>query len=63
MLMITADWRKYAIEYPMSDEPGYDGVHDGGYKGIREDAPEHIKRAYEAEMKMREEALKNCEKL
>lgn len=38
---------KYLEFYPCEDEEGYDGVHDGGIKGISEDAPESAKKAFE----------------
>ena len=44
-------WLDYALCYPFADEPGYDGVHDGGYKCLRDDAPEAMKRAFERDMK------------
>lgn len=40
-------WWDYAEFYPHSDEDGYDGQHDGGLKGIKENAPEDVKKAYE----------------
>lgn len=39
-------WLKYALYYPEEDEDGYDGVHAGGIKGIREDAPDEVKREF-----------------
>ena len=29
-----------------SDEEGYDGIHDGGWKGLSEDAPEEAVNQY-----------------
>lgn len=46
-------WWDYAEFYPYEDEEGYDGVHDGGLKGVSDDAPDEIKNAfkeYKAEM-------------
>jgi hypothetical protein len=46
------DWKdaksfwNYLEFYPESDEEGYDGEHDGGIKGIRDDAPKEAKEAY-----------------
>ncbi len=37
---------EYVVFYPGMDEAGYDGVHSGGVKGIREDAPETAKKAF-----------------
>lgn len=39
-------WWDYAIWYPYEGEEGYDGVHDGGLKGIRDDAPQKVKEAF-----------------
>lgn len=39
-------WWEYAEYYPDEDEAGYDGVHDGGVKGISPDAPEEVRKAY-----------------
>ena len=36
----------YLEFYPGEDEDGYDGVHDGGWKGVRDDAPDEVKQAY-----------------
>ena len=32
--------------YPEEDEPNYDGIHNGGIKGISQDAPKAAKEAY-----------------
>lgn len=48
----------YVEGYPESDEPGYDGIHDGGIKGIRDDAPESAKQAFAEYMKRIEEGRK-----
>lgn len=37
------DFEKYLVYYPEEDQPGFDGIHHGGIKGIREDAPESAK--------------------
>ena len=36
----------YLEYYPGSDEEGYDGIHDGGWKGLSPDAPEEAKKQY-----------------
>lgn len=46
------DFWEYLEYYPDEDEPGFDGIHYGGIKGIAEDAPEPAKKAFE---KYREE--------
>lgn len=38
----------YLEFYPEEDEDGFDGVHYGGVKGIRDDAPDEAKRAFAA---------------
>lgn len=35
---------EYLEFYPCEDEPDYDGVHDGGIRGISEGAPESAKK-------------------
>ena len=40
-------WMEYAVFYPCEGEEGYDGVHDGDVKGIRDDAPPEIVKVYE----------------
>lgn len=49
--------------YPESDEEGYDGIHDGGIKGIRPDAPDKAKVDYEKWLDMKAEAEKNLTKI
>lgn len=34
--------RPYIIRYPTSLDEGYDGVHDGGIKGLKPDAPKEV---------------------
>lgn len=52
----------YLIFYPDEDEEGYDGIHSGGIRGISDDAPENVKKAYheylESEKKNREQGIK-----
>ena len=43
---MVKDFHDYLEYYPCDDEEGYDGIHDGGIKGIRSDAPESAKKAY-----------------
>lgn len=50
-MMIMPDWWEYAVFYPDVDEPDYDGIHSGGLKGIRDDAPQEMKDAYEQFLK------------
>lgn len=42
------DWLDYAEFYPHKGEKGYDGEHDGGVKGLTEDAPADVVRQFEA---------------
>lgn len=46
---------KYLEYYPDEDEPGFDGVHYGGIKGVSNDAPESAKKAFTEYKKMQEE--------
>jgi hypothetical protein len=48
----------YLEFYPYSDETGYDGVHDGGIKGIKDNAPNDAKEAFEKYQKEQEELEK-----
>ncbi len=43
---LISKFSDFLEQYPCEDEPGYDGVHDGGIIGIREDAPESAKKAF-----------------
>lgn len=38
---------KYLEFYPYEDEEDYDGVHNGGIKGISENAPDEMKEEFE----------------
>lgn len=49
---------KYLEFYPMDDEEGYDGVHDGGIKGIRSDAPLEAKVAYDEFLRTGQKGVK-----
>ena len=53
----------YVEYYPMEDELGYDGVHDGGYKGLKPDASESAVKAWNEYVAMIEEAEKQGIKL
>lgn len=46
----------YLEFYPEEGEEGYDGVHDGGWKGLREGAPEEAKKQYEEYMDLQRRA-------
>jgi len=50
------DFDDYIETYTYEDEEGYDGVHDGGIKGLRSDAPESAVKAYEEYCRMMAEA-------
>lgn len=53
----------YLEFYPEEDEEGFDGIHSGGIKGIREDAPEEAKKAYKEYVKKKEKAQEQNIKL
>ena len=53
---MVKDFWDYLERYPYDDEEDYDGIHDGGIKGIRSDAPESAKKAYYEFNKMEDEA-------
>ena len=36
----------YIEYYPEEDEPGFDGIHYGGIKGLNENAPDSAKKAF-----------------
>lgn len=48
----------YVEYYPMEDEKGYDGVHDGGFRGLRSDAPDSAVEAYAKYAAMQKDAEK-----
>lgn len=60
---VFEDFWDYVEFYPESDEDGYDGIHDGGIKGLVKNAPESAKKAYENYCKIEEEAKKEHLKL
>lgn len=49
----------YLEYYPEEGEEGYDGVHNGGWKGLREDAPEEARKQYADYMEMQESARRS----
>lgn len=49
---------EYVEFYPDEDEPGFDGIHYGGVKGIRRDAPESAKKAFAEHLEWEEELKK-----
>lgn len=51
------DWLDYAEFYPHEGEKGYDGEHDGGVKGLRDDAPEDVVRQFEEYKKALEKGV------
>ena len=59
---VKAFW-EYLEFYPESDEEGYDGTHDGGIKGIREDAPSSAKEQFAEYQKKLATAKENGIKL
>lgn len=40
-------WWDYVEFYPYEDEEDYDGIHNGGIKGISENAPDEVKKEFE----------------
>ena len=59
---VKAFW-DYIEYYPNEDEYGYDGIHSGGIKGIREDAPQEAKLSFNEFVKEANEAKSNGTKL
>jgi len=50
------DFDQYVEYYPAFDQPGYDGVHDGGIKGLKPGAPDKAVQAYAKYVEMIETA-------
>lgn len=50
-MMLKPNFWDYLVFFPYEDELNYDGIHDGGIKGIKEDAPDWAKKAYEEYLK------------
>lgn len=53
----------YLEFYPHEDAEGYDGIHQGGIKGIKDNAPEEAKQAFAVYQEMIKEAEEAGEKL
>lgn len=51
MVILPENFDDYVEYYPYEDEPGYDGKHDGGIKGLKPGAPKEVRDAYETLMK------------
>lgn len=52
------DFEPYIEYYPQDDEPGFDGVHYGGYKGLKPGAPDSAVEAWARYVAMMKEAEK-----
>ena len=48
----------YLGYYPDEDEPGFDGIHYGGIKGLRKDATESARKSYKRYLEMTQKAQK-----
>lgn len=48
----------YLEYWPEEDEPGYDGIHSGGIKGLKPDAPPEAREAYNAWIKAQRNGTK-----
>ena len=53
----------YLIFYPEEDEPGFDGVHYGGIKGINDEAPAQAKKAFAQYQQEKQAAVRAGRKL
>lgn len=53
---MVKDFHDYLEYFPCDDEEGYDGVHNGGIKGLSPNAPESAKKAYEEFRKVEDDA-------
>lgn len=53
----------YIEYYPDEDEPGFDGVHYGGFKGLKPGAPDSAVEAWARYVAMHREAEKEGIKL
>lgn len=53
---MVKDFIDYLEYYPEEDEPDFDGVHFGGMKGLRSDAPESAIKAWKEYTAMLKEA-------
>lgn len=54
---VKAFW-DYLEYYAEEDEEDYDGIHSGGVKGIRADAPDSAKKAYKEYLKKKDKSIK-----
>lgn len=57
------DFIRYTEDYPSRGEPGFDGVHDGGIKGLKPGAPDSAVKAYKKYQKMMRKAEREGVKL
>lgn len=53
------DFWDFVEFYPDEDEEGFDGVHFGGIKGLRKNAPDSAKKAFEKYQVIEREAIKS----
>lgn len=63
MIDRMALFRDYLIFYPEEDEEGFDGVHYGGVKNIKEEAPQSAKEEFAKYMKERKKAEERGKKI
>ncbi|MBQ3394204.1 MAG: hypothetical protein IJI56_03145 [Firmicutes bacterium] len=57
---IAFKWMEW---YPKRGEEGYDGVHDGEFKGLKKDAPKEAVEAYERWLNHKKKGKGSIEKL
>lgn len=53
-MQVYEEWMQFLVYYPGEDEEGYDGVHDGGIKGVSDNAPAEARKAFDNFMEDRE---------
>lgn len=63
MIDQTASFWDYLIYYPEEDEDDFDGIHYGGIKGIRDDAPAMAKKEFARFQEERERAAAHSIKI
>ena len=51
-------WDDYVELWPEEDDPDYDGVHAGGIKGIRNDAPPEVVEAFKEYLRVEASGVK-----
>ena len=51
------EWLDYAEFYPHKGEKGYDGVHEGGVKGLRDDTPDEVLKQYKEQEEARKKGI------